>query len=400
MMTGRDCSFLSEVAVSDLSQASSLPSSTSSPQPPGQSAASSPDDFVIGNSQHSKDLAATDIAPLTPASLPRGSCPPAQHSQDKEDVLRDDPVNFQHMELLMHLSFDKELFNLGHVNGIGGPSIPLGLKWSLETPYLLYVFLAFSARHLAYRHPDRAASYLHQAVALQTRAITLFNAAWNGTGVTVDSTNCVVVLLFSTVLGHHLLADTLAARDHSQGLVGFISQYVRCLDMHRSIYNIAGSAWPLLMRTEMQPILSWSSGFTSRTPRGDHCRRLLELVDLTHPSSLTEADKELCRKAIRHLQVGFDALLDPVVDHDNSPGNRYQMIFSWTMLLPPEFTALLAAKKPEVLVIMAYYALLMHYGRVMWQVRDAGAYLLGLIVDFLGPRWDYWLEHPKQWVLQ
>ena len=77
-------------------------------------------------------------------------------------------------------------------------------------------------------------------------------------------------------------------------------------------------------------------------------------------------------------------------------GNRYQMIFAWTMLSPSSFTALLAAMRPEALVVLAYYALLLHYGRGMWQVGDAGAYILGMIVDYLQPEWRRWLEYPGE----
>jgi hypothetical protein len=39
---------------------------------------------------------------------------------------------------------------------------------------------------------------------------------------------------------------------------------------------------------------------------------------------------------------------------------------------------------------------LLHYGRNMWQVGDAGLYILGIIEGYLGPKWDYWLEYPRE----
>lgn len=294
------------------------------------------------------------------------------------------------MELLIHLTIDKELFNLGHVN-LGTDANPLdfsfALKTALASPYLLHQVLAFSARHLAYLHPARSASYLHQAVALQTRAISLFNASWAG----VNRSNCVAVLLFSSILGHHLLADTLAKRDPG-GLDAFLAHYMQCLEMHRGVHAIAVTAWPLLMDSELRPILAWSSGFTSRRPRGDHCQHVKELID--GADGLREEEKAACQRAIQYLQVGFDAVL---AEHgEDEKGNRFQMIVSWPMLMPPEFTGLLAAKRPEALVLLGYYALLLHYGRKMWQVGDAGAYMLGIIADYLGPEWDHWLKYPRE----
>jgi hypothetical protein len=280
------------------------------------------------------------------------------------------------------------VFSLGADISAYPSGFSLALKTGLSSPYLLHQLLAFSARHLAFLHPERSTSYLHQAFTLQTRAISLFNAAWTEE---VNQSNCVAILLFSSILGHHLLADTLAKRDPG-GLDAFMARYVQCVGMHRGIHTIAKTAWPLLMESELEPILSWSSGFTSRPPRGSHCQQLRELVDGSE--GLREQDKEACRLAIQYLQVGFDAAL-AVEGEEELKANRHQMIFSWTMLAPPEFTGLLAAKRPEVLVLLAYYALLLHYGRKMWQVGDAGAYILGIIVDYLGPEWGHWLEYPR-----
>ena len=335
-----------------------------------------------------------DVGVLT-AAVPSNSPSPKQRpsiiNNRLEDPTLDETLNFAHIELFIHLNLDKELFNLGAGAKAWPSSLPLALKIGLASPYLLYQLLAFSARHLAYLYPTRSAPYLHQAVTLQTRAVSLFNAAWTED---VDRENCVAVLLFSSILGHHLLADTLAKRIPG-GLDAFMTHYVQCLEMHRGIYTVASAGWPLLMESELEPILSSSSGFTSREPRGDQCRLVGELIDRSE--ALGEKDKEACRVAIRYLQVGIDAVLaEEKEDGEEELGNRYQMIFSWTMLAPPEFTGLLAAKRPEILVLLGYYALMLHYGRKLWQVGGAGAYMLGMIVDYLGPGWDHWLEHPRK----
>ncbi|KAF2817549.1 putative C6 finger domain protein [Mytilinidion resinicola] len=319
------------------------------------------------------------LSPSDSSSQEQSISPGDNHSQGLDEA-----INLNHMELLVHVASDKSMFNLGHSPNDYPSDLFIALKKGLKAPYLMYMLLAFSARHLAFLHPQQSAFYLHQAMTLQTRAVSLFNAAWTG----VDQSNCVAVLGFSSILGHHLLADTLAKRDPG-GLEGFISHYTQCVEMHRGIHTIATNAWPLLMATELQPILSLSADFTSRAPRGNHCQRIRELVDTAN--GLGEEDKEACRLAIQYLQVGFDAVLA-----EEEQSNRYQMIFSWTMLVPPEFTRLLAAKRPEVLVLLAYYSLLLHYGRNLWQVGDAGAYILGIIVDYLGPEWDHWLEYPRE----
>lgn len=302
----------------------------------------------------------------------------------------DQPVNLDHMELLLHAMHSKDMFNFAvgferfHRSGL-----TLGFKTALQAPYLMHQVLAFSACHLARLIPERSTHFHHQAMALQTRAVSIFNA----TRVEVDRSNCVPILLFSSMLGQHVLADTLAKRDQD-GLDGFIKHYVQCVEMHRGIYTIATSAWPLLMESELEPILSLSQSFTSRDPEGDDCSLIIELVE--QASEINPEEKQACRTAIRYLQVGLDA----VKTDDNPAISRYQMICEWTMLVPPAFTQLLASKQSVALVVLAHYALLLHHGKHLWQVGDAGQYILEIVATYLGPQWDAWLKHARDRVMQ
>ena len=293
------------------------------------------------------------------------------------------------MELLMHLSLEKDMFNLGFgIENYHPSGMMLALSTTLRSPVLMHQLLAFSSRHLAYVHPERSAFYERQAVTLQTKAISLFNTTYTANG--VDKSNCVVVLLFASVLGHHTLADALALRP-TGGLGAFIEHYVRCIETHRGIDTIAKIAWPMLMKSELEPILSLSHAFTSREPKGHHCQLALDMVD--NSSVLDEEDKKACRSALHYLQVGLDAATG--TDEDE---NRFHMICTWTMLLTPRMARLLSAMRPEGLVILGYYAEMLHYGRQLWQVRNAGTYILGLIIEYLDAGWARWLE-PARWTV-
>lgn len=310
--------------------------------------------------------------------------------QNSNPVLPDQgEVNLNHTELLIHLSLEKDMFNLGFALENNHPSgMILALSTSLKSPMLMHQLLAFSSRHLAYVHPERFTFYDRQAVALQTRAISLFNATNTATG--VNQSNCVVILLFASILGHHTLADALALRPPG-GIHAFVEHYIQCIETHRGIYTIAKTAWPMLMESELEPILSLSHAFTSREPKGHHCQPAFSMVN--ESNNLDEKEKEACLSALHYLQVGMDAATS-----DREESNRYQMICTWTMLLTPTFTRLLATMRPEALVILAYYAEMLHHGRELWQVCGAGAYMLGLIIDYLGVGWCRWLDRPRETV--
>ncbi|KAF2271972.1 uncharacterized protein EI97DRAFT_427256 [Westerdykella ornata] len=327
------------------------------------------------------------------------------------------PVNLTHTALIVHLLTTKELFTLGDSVPDHAGGITYGLEIGLSHPYLLHALLAFSARHLAHVHhepsifpsTDGAASeasgiYTQQAIALQTRAIALFKEACHGSvPVPLNQSNCVPILLFSSVLGHHHLADTLAKRP-AGGLEPFLSHYTHCIEMHRGIYTIARTAWPMLLQNErLEPVLTASAGLTSREPRGSECETLKMLFSSEqdvcgHNQEYTdEAERQACLTAIRYLQVGFDAILaaNTADGQAATEQSRYHMVFSWTMLVPAQFTRLLAAKRPETLVVLGYYAILLHYARGLWQVKDAGTYIFGIIEEYLGPAWSQWLAYPR-----
>lgn len=316
------------------------------------------------------------------------SSPPSGHNVQVvapgQPASLDQVINTEHMELMVHLVTTKDIFNLaGDADGpswADGDPTSVVLRIGLQQPYLMHQLLAFSAYHLSVLHPHKSASYAHLAVDLQTRAIALFNTARN-TG--VDKDNCVPALLFSSVLGHHLLAEMLANREHGN-LTSFVDQYVRSLELQRGVSAVAHSSWRLLMQSELEPLLAASMKFTLQSPWGHHCHLLKDLVEAS--VGLEESEREACRQAIRYLQIGFDAA--------EAGADVNQMIFHWGMLSPPTFSELLKAHRFEALVILSYYALLLHRGRTMWQIGDSGPYILGMLADYLGPASQKWIEYP------
>jgi hypothetical protein len=150
----------------------------------------------------------------------------------------------------------------------------------------------------------------------------------------------------------------------------------------------------MLLKSEIRPLIDWGTELVERSPAGHECDDLQRLLERPG-SGLTVEDKEHCRKAIDALQVGFDCVL-----RNNKPGeNRFHMLLMWCVMSPPEVMDLLERRHPEALVALAYYGLLLHHGREMWQVGDAGAYILLVVDSILGPEWDPWLAWPRSQIV-
>jgi hypothetical protein len=275
--------------------------------------------------------------------------------------------------------------------------LSIGFNAGLAFPYLMHQLLAISARHLAFAQPRRASNFSHQAVVLQTRALSLFNGMRERDGHNVDQSNCVAMVLFAAVLSRHILADTLAQRDPENSLETFLDRFQKSMAINKGVHTVAAAAWPLLMESELASILTSSSDFNRRTPIGSHITVLTEKLE--RRDAMNTDEREACLEALRLLQVGLDAVLKEEEDKDTaqfSGGNRYNMVFNWTMSMPSVFADMLAAKRIEALAVLGHYALLLFHAKDLWQVQDAGAYLLDLILGYLPPEWHGWLECPRR----
>ena len=293
-------------------------------------------------------------------------------------------VNASHIELILNFSLAIPVPDMSPE--ICEPGTKIALDAALGTPYFLHEILAFSARHLAAKRPQEAAEYLARSVRLQNMAIAQFNAA----KAEVDEATCVPMLLFSSLLGRHLLIDTLAAR---VDLPSFLDRYVQYVGIHRGLRAVASASWPLLVRSELRELLSWGSGVVNTPPRGEQCDQLKQLIAA---SDLGPVEADACHKAVYYLQAGFDELEDAVVAGPGAAAVvRCQMPFMWSILVPREFTEMVGARRVEAMAIFAYYAVLLHHRRGMWHIGDAGLYLFELVVGFLGPDWAAWMAWPR-----
>lgn len=62
--------------------------------------------------------------------------------------------------------------------------------------------------------------------------------------------------------------------------------------------------------------------------------------------------------------------------------------------MSPEFNELLVQKRPEALAILAHYAILLHWSRQLWVIKDGGEFLIKAIVKYLGSYWEPWMAYP------
>jgi hypothetical protein len=71
-------------------------------------------------------------------------------------------------------------------------------------------------------------------------------------------------------------------------------------------------------------------------------------------------------------------------------------VMTWTSFVNPAYTQLLADRKPEALVVLAHYAIMLHRHRKFWIFQDLGENLISGIAHRVGAEWLPYLATPME----
>lgn len=257
------------------------------------------------------------------------------------------------------------------------------LKHGLSAPYVMNQVLALSALHLSLVRPAQQNYYRHSASQLQTHALSLYNT----NRPEINQETCVAMLLFSSMLGTHTLCDSINYRESN--FTCFLDKFVDCLRLHQGVRVVAKSSWKTLRESDLEPMLAAGEALpqlgATLTPE---FKSLLERIRAV---KLGDTLTDTYQQAIEALQSVSSATAS-----DLSAYFTRNYLISWANLIPPEYIDALALRRPEAVVILAYYAALLHQQRSSWLFGDSGRSIILTIDAYLGPHWADWLAWPKR----
>ncbi|KAF4337849.1 sterol uptake control 2 [Fusarium beomiforme] len=284
----------------------------------------------------------------------------------------------KHLILLHH--FRKSLlFNVENVDII----IDLALDWSSQAPYALDQLLAISADHLAMIHPESAASYRRTATELQTRALTYFNRDSQDAD-SIES-RFIPRFLFSSLLSLHMLYDTLT--QYRATFHVFIERFCDSVCLHRGVRSTSSPAYQTLIKSPLAPFFLEVKNAAELGDKGDECAPLIALIE---NSDLSPTAVEACSTAAHQLQWAFDV-------YRNLPaGTCVQAASAFPVVLSADYVEPVRKHRPEALLVLAYYGVLLHRCRHVWLFGDSGSFLVHLIADHLGSYWKDALRWPLE----
>jgi len=124
------------------------------------------------------------------------------------------------------------------------------IKHGFSFPFLLYQILAISALHLAYLTPNRQSYYSTKAMEMQSDALDRFRGMQD----TIESSSCAAIMLFSSLLALHVLAD----RSQTQNLPPseYLDHLINCLNLMHSVRKVVITDWmPRITESDLKPLL-------------------------------------------------------------------------------------------------------------------------------------------------
>ncbi|WYZ42768.1 hypothetical protein EsH8_VI_000467 [Colletotrichum jinshuiense] len=260
------------------------------------------------------------------------------------------------------------------------PIVDMSMEVALTAPYLMDIMLAHAAMHLAEITPSRADHYRHQATQLQTRSLVLFNEAKEG----VSEDTCIPMFLFASTVGSQVLCDTL--RSNRDDFNAFLDQFAWYLSIHRGASAVIGPSWHIIRQSGAKDLLDF---LESRQPHAQAAEaavlhRMLDQADLG-PASL-----EACRAAADVLANSF-GIYRSIAERGSQSSSS---VVSFGVHITTGFIDVLRQRRPEALVVLAYYAVLLHWCRGYWAFGDAGQFMIRSISAHLGDYWSEWLAFP------
>ncbi|KAL4727711.1 hypothetical protein ACLX1H_004397 [Fusarium chlamydosporum] len=339
-----------------------------------------PPSYLGYDSNTNERANSTTLPSFTESFAPDFAESPLSSSQADSQAPALPPTAFTSKHLILLHHFRKsELMDAENLDTI----LDVALEWSSQAPYALDQLLAISADHLAVLHPESAASYRRTATELQTRALSYFNR--EAQDVANHDVYYIPRFLFSSLLSLHMLYDTLS--QYRSSFHAFIERFCNSVHLHRGVRSTTSDRYNDLLETPLAKFFLEIRQAAELGERGDECA---PLIDLIQGSDLSPASVDACTNAAHTLQWAFNV-------YRNLPQRtNMQAASAFPVVLGEDFIEAVRKHRPEALLVLAYYGVLLHRCRHVWLVGDSGVFLINLIADHLGSYWQEALRWPLQ----
>ncbi|KAH8801411.1 heterokaryon incompatibility protein-domain-containing protein [Xylogone sp. PMI_703] len=239
--------------------------------------------------------------------------------------------------------------------------------------YLMHSIMAISALHIAYLRPSQAYAYRLLAAHHENLGLPLFRTAIT----CINEGNCDAIY----ACGHLVLKYAFATPDLD---LGAVSEWVTLVRAYFSVNEYA-MRWlrngsfsaslekPVVMDTDL-----------SKNPEDSRFAQLVSVLEINQT-----ADIEHCRHALDILRR-----LLTMASFTNPPVSINTMVYTWPYKISQRYIELVTERKPEALLVLAHYCILMKKIEDFWYMNGCAGRILDRCQRDLSPEWRSFLEWP------
>ena len=260
-------------------------------------------------------------------------------------------------------------------------AVRLGFKHE----FLLRAILTVAALHLRHLNPLQSSYYdlmasTHQNFALETARDALTS---------VDENNCHAIFTFSClifVMTSASLRKQAGSEAHQEILEWFL--------LLRGCNSVLQLHWATLRNSFLYPLLDEVN--QTETKAGYSIKdadRIMELLTTCCYSGLS-TDAEASKAYAMTVYELMKTFSQVSILRDRGQGLMLSCCI-WPNTIPQKYLELLADQKPQALVILAHYAVMLHWADKEWFMRGMARYLLDTIKTSVGEEWQGALQWPS-----
>ncbi len=264
--------------------------------------------------------------------------------------------------------------------------------WRINAPQVAFQhdclmrgILAISALHLSWLRPDKKDYFSHVAVKQQDAALSSFRSIMTS----MDESNCDAFFGLSSLIVVYGFAAPKAS--DSLGLFNYSGDDSdEWLPLIRGVSSILANVWPYVKQGRLSGLLH---DHQQEPPQTDLPAVLQE--QLLHLETLCENASE-GPEAISAYKQALEALQMCFIRMNNRPPYECEVsiAFLWPVMIPQQYISLMNARKPEALIILAHYCIILHHLDFYWWMRGWAMHIIDNIHRELDDDLRSWIQWP------
>ncbi|KAH8896377.1 hypothetical protein GQ53DRAFT_838529 [Thozetella sp. PMI_491] len=261
--------------------------------------------------------------------------------------------------------------------------------------FLLHGILAFSALHLARSQPARKGILYKEASSHHDIGLAMFRTAM----MNLTPYNYDACLAFSTIIAAYTWASSDQTGDlffsdtpssHGESSVDWAS-------LLRGVYSLLGTAGEWMASSSMQKIVHPRpiDPKIAKAADPEVSVKLTALRQLWDPSpgNFNAAELEALEETLNLLHADC-GLVTSSCEEDEI--DIVSFVYAWPIKVPGAFLLMVKQLKPEALIVLAHYSLLLNRADQVWYMRGMSRRLLKSIHSKIGDEWESWIAWPLQ----